>query len=116
ARATLRQVEKAELVARRTGRGEIGEIQIGYVSSASCTGVLTQVITDYRRTHPMMTVNIRKIETSRQIDFLTEGRLDVGFLRPPTRYPVGISSVLVAQQVVMVVLPSDHRLAAGTGP
>lgn len=116
ARATLRQVEKAELVARRAGRGEIGEIQIGYVSSASCTGVLTHAITDYRETHPMVNVNIRKIETSRQIDYLTEGRLDVGFLRPPMRYPVGISSVVIARQVVLVVLPLDHRLSAVTGP
>jgi DNA-binding transcriptional LysR family regulator len=116
AKATLRQAERAELVVRRAGRGEVGEIEIGYVSSASCTGLLAQAITQYRVTHAMVSINIHKIETSRQLDQLTEGRLDVGFLRPPARYPVGIRSVIISQQIVLIVLPKDHPLASATGP
>ncbi len=115
-RATLRQLEKAELAARRAGRGEVGEVHVGYVSSASCTGLLAKAITDYRQTHPMVNITVRKIETSRQIDYLTEGRLDIAFLRPPARYPVGITSVIIAQQNVLIVLPSDHPLARGRRP
>jgi DNA-binding transcriptional LysR family regulator len=32
ARATLQQAERAELVARRAGRGEVGRVEIGFVS------------------------------------------------------------------------------------
>jgi DNA-binding transcriptional LysR family regulator len=116
ARSTLRQVERAELVARRAGRGEVGEVEIGYVSSASCTGLLTRAVAQYRITHPMVRINIRKVETSRQLDDLTEGRLDVGFLRPPAHYPVGISSVIIARQTMLMVLPADHPLAAQKAP
>jgi len=116
ARSTLRQVERAELVARRAGRGEVGEVEIGYVSSASCTGLLTRAVAQYRITHPMVRINIRKVETSRQLDDLTEGRLDVGFLRPPAHYPVGISSVIIARQSMLMVLPADHPLAAQKAP
>ena len=115
-RITLRQAERAELVARRAGRGEVGEVEIGYVSSASCTGLLTRAVAQYRLTHPMVRINIRKVETSRQLDDLTEGRLDVGFLRPPARYPVGISSVIIARQSVLMVLPENHPLAAQKEP
>jgi DNA-binding transcriptional LysR family regulator len=116
ARTTLRQAEKAELVARRAGRGEVGELEIGYVSSASCTGTLAHVITHYRATHQMVSINIHKVETSRQLEQLIEGRLDIGFLRPPARYPVGIGSVIVAQQSLLIVLPDDHPFASGAGP
>jgi DNA-binding transcriptional LysR family regulator len=116
AKKTLRQAERAALVAQRAGRGEVGEIEIGYVSSASCTGLLPQAITQYRATHPMVSINIHKIETSRQLGQLTEGRLDVGFLRPPARYPVGISAVIIARQALLIVLPDDHPLASATKP
>jgi DNA-binding transcriptional LysR family regulator len=116
ARATLRQAERAELVARRAGRGEAGNVEIGYVSSASCTGLLARAIKQYRVTRPMVNVNIHKIETSRQLEDLTESRLDIGLLRPPSRYPFGIASVIVARQTIIVVLPADHPLAATKVP
>ncbi len=116
ARTTLRQAEHAELVARRAGRGEVGEVEIGYVSSASCTGLLAKAISAYRRTHPMVSINISKTVTSRQLEQLLEGRLDIAFLRPPARYPVGISSVLIARQPVMLVVPTEHAFAQGSGP
>jgi len=111
ARLTLRQAERAELVARLAGRGEVGRIEIGYVSSAACTGLLTAAVAAYRRAHPLVSLSIWKMETSRQLDQLAEGRLDIGFLRPPARYPVGISAMILARQAVIVALPNDHRLA-----
>jgi DNA-binding transcriptional LysR family regulator len=116
ARSTLHQAERAELVARRAGRGEVGEVEIGYVSSASCTGQLAQAITAYRKTHPMVSLNIHKTVTSRQLEQLVDGRLDIAFLRPPARYPVGISSVVMVRQPVVLVLPNEHTLASGDGP
>jgi DNA-binding transcriptional LysR family regulator len=114
ARSSLRHVERAQVVARRAGRGEIGRVEIGYVSSASCTGLLTRTVAAHRRTHPLVSLSVRKIETSRQLDDLVDERLDIGFLRPPGRYPTGISSLVIARQSVILALPSNHRLAAQT--
>jgi len=111
ARATLQQAERAELVARRAGRGEVGRVEIGFVSSAACAGLLTIALPSYRQSFPLVDLAIRKLETPRQIEQLTEGRLDVGFLRPPTRYPAGISAIVVARQPIVVALPDNHRLA-----
>jgi DNA-binding transcriptional LysR family regulator len=112
ARRTLRQAERAELVARRAGRGEVGDVEIGYVSSASCTGLLARAIKQYRSSRPMVNITIHKMETSHQLEQLTEGRLDIGLLRPPARYPVGIAATIVARQDNLIVLPDDHPLAA----
>jgi len=111
ARATLRQAERAELVAKRAGRGEMGRVEIGFVTSAACLGLLTDTLPPFRRSYPLVALSMRKMETPRQFEQLSEGRLDIGFLRPPTRYPTGVAAVPVARQPVVIALPQDHRFA-----
>lgn len=112
ARITLRQAERTELVARRAGRGEIGRVEIGFVSSAACLGLLTDAVPSYRKAFPLVALSMHKMETARQLDQLGEGRLDIGFLRPPSRYPTGVSAIIVAKQPVVVALPNGHKLAS----
>jgi DNA-binding transcriptional LysR family regulator len=54
ARSTLRQAEHAARVAKLAGRGEMGRIEIGYASSAACSGLVTEAIAAYRQTHPLV--------------------------------------------------------------
>src|SRR5262245_66539575 len=49
ARATLRQAENAELVGKRAARGDIGTVAIGYILSASCMGLLPELIGKLRK-------------------------------------------------------------------
>lgn len=112
ARATLRQAEHATLVARRAGRGEIGSIEIGYVTSASCVGLIPRVIASFRKSNPLVNVQLHRMETVRQLSALTEGHIDLGFLRPPTRYPVGLVGNVVWRQPFILAMPNDHPLAA----
>jgi DNA-binding transcriptional LysR family regulator len=111
ARATLRQAERAELVAKRAGRGEVGRVEIGFVASAACLGLLTATVPSFRKSYPLVALSVHKLETPRQLDHLTEGRLDIGFLRAPARSPTGISVITVARQPVVIALPKGHRLA-----
>jgi len=112
ARMAVRHAERAAVVAKRAGRGETGRVEIGYVSSASCTGLLTSTVAQYRARHPLVSFIIRKTETSRQLDQIAEGRMDLGFLRPPSRYPPGVAAIVVARQSLILALPDNHRLAA----
>src|SRR5262249_39909947 len=111
ARLILRQAEHAAHVAKLAGRGEVGRIEIGYASSAACSGLVTAAIAEYRRTHPLVSLSLSSMQAARQLDLLTEGRLDIGFLRTRARYPVGIAALIIARQAVVIALPSDHRLA-----
>ena len=111
ARTTLRQAEHAANVAKLAGRGEMGRIEIGYASTAACSGLVTAAVAAYRQTHPFVSLSLSAMQAARQLDQLTEGRLDVGFLRTPARYPVGIAAVIIARQAVVIALPSHHRLA-----
>jgi DNA-binding transcriptional LysR family regulator len=111
ARSTLQQAEHAALVARLAGRGEMGRVEIGYASSAACSGLVTAAVATYRRTHPLVSISLSAMQAARQLDQLTEGRLDIGFLRTPARYRMGILAVIIARQPIVIALPSDHKLA-----
>jgi DNA-binding transcriptional LysR family regulator len=112
ARATLRQAEHATLVARQAGRGEIGRIEIGYVTSASCLGLIPNAIAAFRKSHPLVTLQLHRMETIRQLSALDECRIDLGFLRPPNRYPTGIVGSVVWRQPFILAVPKDHPLAS----
>ena len=111
ARATLAQARRAELVARSAGRGEVGRIEVGYVSTAACAGVLAEAIADYRRDHPHVEIHFHKLETARQIAGVAERRLDVGFSRAPTTYPIGVTGFTVLRTSVIVGVAAGHRRA-----
>jgi DNA-binding transcriptional LysR family regulator len=111
ARKTIRQAENAELVARQAGRGELGRIEVAYMTTASCSGVVSRVLADYASQHPRVDIRLRKLETPEQLEELAEGRLDVGFLRPPERYPLGLTGRVIWRQPLIIALPESHRLA-----
>jgi DNA-binding transcriptional LysR family regulator len=111
ARATLRQAERAELVGRQAGRGEVGRIEIGYVTSASCAGLVSAAIKAYLGKHPLVDIQLTKLETPVQLEALASGQLDIGFLRPPVAYPIGLTGFVVLGHPLIAALPSDHRLA-----
>jgi len=111
ARQVLRQAEEAELVAQRAARGEIGSIEIGYMISVTCSGLLQKYLGAFRRVNPGIDVNLRRMPTLAQVNAIVEGKLDIGFARPPSNYPPELSGFNVFTQPLVVVLPAGHRLA-----
>jgi DNA-binding transcriptional LysR family regulator len=51
------------------------------------------------------------METVRQLNALAQGHIDLGFLRPPLRYPSGLTGTLIWKQPFVVAVPKDHPLA-----
>ncbi|MFX6218406.1 LysR substrate-binding domain-containing protein, partial [Acinetobacter baumannii] len=46
-----------------------------------------------------------------QLDQLDQGRLDIGFIRPPVPLPGGIASIPILFEEIVLALPESHRLA-----
>jgi DNA-binding transcriptional LysR family regulator len=111
ARKTLRQAEKTELVGRQAGRGDLGRIEIGYMTSSACSGIVARSIAKFHHQHPLVDIHLQKLETPEQLRLLAERRIDLGFIRPPDRYPLGLVGVPVFRQRVVIALPARHRLA-----
>lgn len=108
---TLVQSERAILMAQQAGRGEIGRIAVGYVGSAAYTGMLTKIINGFRHAHPRVDLEISEMEMAEQMGQLAEGRLDIGFIRPPVAFPRGVTSVQILLEPLLLAMPASHRLS-----
>lgn len=111
AKATLKQLEHAELIGRRAARGEAGLITLGYSLSACCSGVIAAALINFHKTHPEVSVQARHTETFPQFKAIIDGVLDVGIMRTPRRYPSGLAGFVIGSEPFRLVLPEGHRLA-----
>jgi DNA-binding transcriptional LysR family regulator len=111
AQHVLRQVEEAKIVAQQAQRGEVGRIDIGFMASAVCSGVLQKSLADFCRANPAIEINMRKLEPMDQIKAIMRKDLDAGFTRSPHKYPAGLEGFDVHRQPMVLALPAKHPLA-----
>lgn len=110
ARRVLEQLAKAEIVGRRAGRGELGHVEVGYVASATFSGVLPETLAAFRASSGDVSVRLSEMETPKQLAAIAEGRLDVGFVRPRPAYPDGVVAKTVRQEKLLLAFPNGHPL------
>src|SRR5207344_2323789 len=82
AREILARVEQATAAAQRAGRGEIGELTVGFISIADYN-VLPAVLSEFRAHHPGVRLNLREATTDTLLLDLAQQRIDVGFVLAP---------------------------------
>jgi DNA-binding transcriptional LysR family regulator len=111
AQHVLRQVEEAKIVAQQAQRGEVGRIDIGFMTTAVCSGVLQKSLADFRRANPAIEINMRKLVPMDQIRAIMRKALDAGFTRSPHKYPAGLEGFEVYRQPMVLALPARHPLA-----
>ena len=114
ARHILSRAEGAIAAARGAGRGEIGELAIGFVSTADYN-VLPPLLRDFRARAPGVRLTLREATTDVQLRALTERAIDAGFVLPPVEDPE-LDYRPIHREPLVAALPEHHPLAAGTGP
>jgi DNA-binding transcriptional LysR family regulator len=109
ARHILKRIEEDLETVRRVGCGEMGSLTVGFIGSAMLT-VLPTLLGEYRKRYPQVELRLRELTTSRLIDAIREGAIDIGFLRDagPTE---GLSVEGVLAEEFVVALPERHPLA-----
>ncbi|MFH5926533.1 LysR family transcriptional regulator [Roseomonas xinghualingensis] len=80
----LEQEERATAVARRAARGEIGTLNIGYVSTAMLEPELPALLSAFRQMVPDAAIHLEETAVQDQLVALEQQRLDVGIVREPT--------------------------------
>jgi DNA-binding transcriptional LysR family regulator len=108
-REILDAVEDAARQARRVQRGEVGRLAVGFVGSAMYSFV-PELLRAFREQAPDITLRLHELGTTEQLRQLDDGRLDVGFLRTPGRWP-GLSFETVLDEQIVVAMPDVHPLA-----
>src|SRR6185295_9107532 len=109
AREILGRVEQATTAARRAGRGEIGELSVGFVTIADYN-VLPLVLSEFRAHHPGVRLNLREATTDAQVRDLVEQRIDVGFVLSPVQDDRLATRPLLREPLV-AALPERHPMA-----
>ncbi|QSJ19485.1 LysR family transcriptional regulator [Nostoc sp. UHCC 0702] len=105
----LRQLQQAIQVGQQTSRGEVGQLVVGFVSSAAYN-ILPNILRNFRCFVPGVSLELHELTTDQQLEWLRSGRLDIGFVRPPVEENT-FSWEIIFQESLMVALPETHWLA-----
>jgi LysR family transcriptional regulator, hca operon transcriptional activator len=110
ARLALSQVEAAGEAARRAAYPEPRMLALGFLSG--CEPEWLPAVTHVLREElPKIEVTISSKHSPQLAEGLATGKLDAAFMRPEEGYPDLVYKVLITEPLI-VVLPSDHRLAS----
>lgn len=113
ARRTIEQADRAAVVARRAGRGEVGRLEIAFASSVPFTSLFPQLMKEFRNAYPELKLTLGEMTTREQLNALADGRLDIGFVRPPIDQPRPKSVILrtLLKEPFFVAFYRGHSLA-----
>ena len=104
----FKQLEQAIQVGRQTSRGEMGQLVVGFVSSAPYN-ILPKILRTFRSSVPEVRLELHELTTNEQFRWLRESRIDVGFVRPPIEDTFNFETIF--QESLVVALPDTHLLA-----
>ncbi|WP_310481507.1 LysR family transcriptional regulator [Chamaesiphon sp. VAR_48_metabat_403] len=105
----FQQLDRAIDIGRKTSRGELGQISIGFVGSATYN-ILPVMLQKFHDRYPNVRIELHELTTDRQLVWLREGRIDLGLIRPPIVERDLVSQVIF-QESLVVVLPINHPSA-----
>jgi DNA-binding transcriptional LysR family regulator len=108
AKKLMVEARNAVDLARHAQQGQGGRIKIGIASGLG--GVVNRVVADYCQRFPAVDIECRDVFSTVQNEALREGRIDVGFLRPPVDR-VHLDCEMLFEEWFAVVLPKAHPLA-----
>lgn len=109
AQRILQLMDSAAISVKKVSEGSRGSIRCGF-TAASSYRVLPMLLQRIEKSIPDASVILKEMISSRQIESLLSGELDLGLLRPPIDHDE-FESTLVARENMIVALPRGHRLA-----
>ncbi|MBE6391756.1 MAG: LysR family transcriptional regulator [Lentisphaerae bacterium] len=111
AEAVLQRTETALTRMADLRSGSTGQLSIGYNETALNT-FLPQLLSTLRNGFGNIQFELRELETAEQLNFLRDGTIDIGFMRPYGFDLTGLEHRLIWRESYVLVMPEDHELAA----
>ena len=105
------QLERALDLTRQAGRGHMGMLEIGVISSVMF-GIVPHLLSVFSQRYPNVSWNLKELTPVEQMEALREKRLDVCFFRSDQKNNPHLISEALSREAVSVVLASAHRLAS----
>lgn len=105
----LASAVQASEAARRAQRGETGRLVIGFIHAATFA-LLPEILRRFRQRMPQVELSLQEMSGTDQQPALSDGSIDLGFLRPPLVNALLGVEILVRERLI-VGLPHGHRMA-----
>jgi DNA-binding transcriptional LysR family regulator len=112
ARQVLARLDQSVQRTKWTDRGEDGWLGIGFVASAT-HDVLPRLLHTFRGQYPHVQLGLYEMTSAAQAEALRQGQIDVGLARPALEDRTFTLEV-IAQEPILVALPTGHPLADRT--
>ncbi|HEY4165851.1 MAG TPA: LysR family transcriptional regulator [Reyranella sp.] len=106
----LAQAEHAKIRARRTARGEVGRIAVGFTTSAPFHPLVARAIREFRGNRPNVSFVLEESSSGDMVSGLRDGRLDVAFIRSGLVDPAGITVHPLLDEDMVAAFPARHPL------
>jgi DNA-binding transcriptional LysR family regulator len=103
-------VDTAVEAARRSGRGESGELKVAFAATVMFLA-LPAIIREFRARFPRVHLDLREMPTGPQLTALRDGEIDIGFVREPRPDP-DLEIVTVMREPLRIAVNRSHPLAA----
>ena len=110
ARKAIVQAELAIRAARRAARGEIGQLAVGFVSSA-VYGQIPSIFRLMRSRYPGVSLLLQDLTSEEQVEAVKANRIDIGLVRPPVLAAESLAMRIIWRETLMVALPVGNPLA-----
>ena len=113
ARAILAHIDHAFTTTRRTARGELGRLVVGFTSSAPFHPFVPRVIRAFRDTAPDIALTLEESGTTELIEDLRHERVDAALIRTQVSDLAGLTVNPLLEEAMLLALPATHPLAKG---
>jgi DNA-binding transcriptional LysR family regulator len=108
AKQLLSQTDKAIQLTQRTARGEVGQLTIGFTSTATHT-IFPTLLSQFCNHFPNVELNLQELSTEAQVTALNQRQIDIAFLHPPIDQR-GLKLYPILEENFVAVLPKHHTL------
>jgi DNA-binding transcriptional LysR family regulator len=110
ARLIVQQAERAKRMALLGAKGQVGQLRIGFTSSAIFRPIVPAIVRAFHEHHPEVELALTENDTTQLLQLLGDNKLDVVFIRPGRRDPELADIYRFKDESSMAVLPSTHAL------
>jgi LysR family transcriptional regulator, benzoate and cis,cis-muconate-responsive activator of ben and cat genes len=111
-RDLLTRLDGASEAARRAASGESTRLRLAFVGGLLDES-LVQVLRKFRRLHPHCQLQLTDFAPGEQLDALTAGTIDGGFIgAPPQKADRHLQTIIWKREPLLLALPENHPLAS----
>lgn len=106
-RLFLKDADRLQKHAQQAARGEIGSLNLGFVSTA-VYNLVPDIISRYRLLYPNVKLNIKEMTSDIQLDALRQNKIDAGFIiRGNTTVDHDLSYARLIDEPLVIAIPSN---------